>query len=382
MDPSQKRLAAGFAVAILILSALTFSSYHDIYLFISNWKWVAHTQEVLMNLNRLQAEVAEAESSTRAYAITGDENYLERYEAANISVTAIAKRIRQLTTDSSVQQRRLDALEPTIEERFAALREVIDSRHADRADQIVQLVRAKGTPLGEKIRKHIEEMKAEEMRLLKERSEASEASAQQTLTILLLGTLLSFVLLSLIFYLLNRNIAEHRRLGEMMQQLSLTDDLTGLYNRRGFLALAEQQLKFVRSKRGENELSLFYADMDGLKQINDRFGHEAGSQAIIRVAEVLKNTFRETDIIARIGGDEFTILTVDVSRDKDDMVKARLRENIRRHNERGDWPYSLSLSVGVAQVDAAGAPSVEDLLTRADQAMYAQKRMRQADGCV
>lgn len=382
MNPSQKRLAVGFTVAMLVLSALTFSSYHNVYLLISNWRLVAHTQEVLRSLNRLQAEVVEAESSTRAYAITGDENYLERYEAADISVSATAKRVRQLTADNSVQQWRLDALEPTIVERFAALQEVIDSRRDGREDRIIQLVRAKGTPLGEKIRKNVEEMKEEEVRLLTERSEASEASARQTLTVLLLGTLMSFALLSLIFYLLNRDITEHRRLGEMMQQLSLTDDLTGLYNRRGFLALAEQQLKFIRSKRMENELSLFYADMDGLKHINDRFGHEAGSQAIVRVAKVLRDTFRETDIIARIGGDEFTILTVDVSPDKDDAVKSRLRENIRRHNETGDCPYPLSLSVGVAQVSATGTPSVEELLTRADQAMYAQKRMKQADDYV
>ena len=377
MNPSQKRLAVGFAVAMLILSALTLSSYHSIYLLISSGEWVAHTQEVLRRLNRLQAEVAGAESSARGYVITEDERYFERYEAADNSVTATVKFVKQLTADNAVQQRRLDALEPVIMERFVALHEIIDLRRNGREDRVAQLIRTRGEPLADEIRKRIEEMKEEETRLLAERSVASEGSARQTLAILLLGTLFSFALLSLVFYLLNRDITEHKRMGELTQQLSLTDDLTGLYNRRGFIALAEQQLKLVRSNRVKNELSLFYADMDGLKQINDRFGHEAGSQAIVKVAGVLKETFRETDIIARIGGDEFTVLTVEVSPDKDNTVKARLQENIRRHNETGDCQHPLSLSIGVAQADAVGITSVEELLARADQAMYAQKRMKQ-----
>lgn len=377
MDSSQKRVVVGFVIAILVLSVLTLSSYRSIYLLISTRNWVTHTQEVLRRLNRLQADVAEAESNTRGYAITGDRLYLEHYAATADSAAATEKLIRQLTSDNAAQQRRLDALEPTIAERFAAMREVLDSRRNGDADQVVQLVRTRGEPLGGEIRKRTEEMKEEETRLLAERSEASEVSAHQTLGTLLLGTLLSFALLSLVFYLLNRDITEHKRMGEMLQQLSLTDELTGLYNRRGFIALAEQQLKFVRSKRMENDLSLFYADMDGLKQINDQFGHEAGSQAIVKVAEVLKQTFRETDIIARIGGDEFTILTVDVSPDEEHAVKARLQENIRRRNETGDSPHPLSLSVGMAQADEVGVTSVEELLARADQAMYAQKRVKQ-----
>lgn len=377
MDSSLKRVAAGFVIAILILSALTVSSYRSIYMLISTGSWVAHTQEVLRRLNRLQADVAEAESNTRGYAITGDGLYLEHYTATADSAAATEKLVRRLTADNAAQQRRLDVLEPTIAERFAAMREVIDSRRGGNTNQVVQLVRTRGESLGSEIRKRTEEMKEEETRLLAERSEASEASARRTLGLLLLGTLLSFALLSLVFYLLGRDIAEHKRMGEMLQQLSLTDELTGLYNRRGFITLAEQQMKFARSSRMKNDLSLFYADMDGLKQINDRFGHEAGSQAIVEVAEVLKETFRETDIIARIGGDEFTILAVDVSADKEHAIKARLQENIRRRNETGDSTHPLSLSVGMAQAGEVGVTSVEELLARADKAMYAQKRVKQ-----
>lgn len=376
MSSSQKRLAVGFAAAITILAALTLSSYHSLYLLVSAGERVTHTQEVLRGLNRLQAEVAQAESSARGYAITGDGRYLEHYETAERSAASAEKLDRQLTADNVTQQQRMDALEPKLAERFAALHEVIDLRRDGRADQVAQLVRTRGEMLGSELRHRIEEMKEAETRLLAERSEAAEASARQTLAVLLLGTLLSFALLTLVFYLLNRDITEHKRMGEAMQQLSLTDDLTGLYNRRGFITLAEQQLKLVRSKRLENELSLFYADMDGLKQINDRFGHEEGSQAIVKVAEVLKQTFRETDIIARIGGDEFTVLTVEASPDKNHAIKARLQENVRRYNETDVCRHPLSLSIGVAQADTVSATSIEDLLARADQAMYAQKRRK------
>jgi diguanylate cyclase (GGDEF)-like protein len=97
-----------------------------------------------------------------------------------------------------------------------------------------------------------------------------------------------------------------------LRNLSLTDDLTGLCNRRGFFFHAEQYLK--TSRRLGKEFLLFYADMDGLKQINDTFGHEEGSLAILRLAEILKETFRESDIVARLGGDEFAVLVADVTR--------------------------------------------------------------------
>src|SRR5579885_3216035 len=96
-----------------------------------------------------------------------------------------------------------------------------------------------------------------------------------------------------------------------LRSLALTDDLTGLYNRRAFLTLASQQMKL--SRRKGKSLLLFFADVDGLKRINDEFGHQAGDLAIARTAEALERSFRKSDIVARIGGDEFVALAFEAS---------------------------------------------------------------------
>lgn len=165
-------------------------------------------------------------------------------------------------------------------------------------------------------------------------------------------------------------VKEHMLLAEL-RSLALTDELTGLYNRRGFLALAEQQLKCAG--RNERGLMLFFLDLDRLKQINDSFGHLEGDLALIHTAEILRETFRDSDIIARFGGDEFTVLAIEASDHSETSITTRLQENLRNHNER-DLRYSLSLSMGVAQFNPKHSTSIGELMAEADQAMYEQKR--------
>ncbi|MGA9770208.1 MAG: GGDEF domain-containing protein [Blastocatellia bacterium] len=172
-------------------------------------------------------------------------------------------------------------------------------------------------------------------------------------------------------------IDDQRKLAESrLQELTLMDDLTELRNLRGFLLLTEQELKLARNKRMGLDLWLIFADLDGLKQINDTLGHQAGSQAIIQTAEILKCTFRETDVIARIGGDEFAILAVTTDVDSGNILVSRIKNNLRAFNSREQLPYQLSLSVGAVRVDPDKSPSITELLESADQAMYEQKRMR------
>ncbi|MCA1593000.1 MAG: diguanylate cyclase [Acidobacteria bacterium] len=159
-----------------------------------------------------------------------------------------------------------------------------------------------------------------------------------------------------------------------MRHLSLTDELTGLYNQRGFLALAEQHLKTTR--RTGQAFMLIYADIDGLKQINDTCGHQEGSQAIQQLALILKNSFREADIIARIGGDEFTILVAESNSRNVQIPLALLQKNLRHHNTQELHVYQLSLSVGAVCVDPYSDATIEDLLGRADQAMYENKKRK------
>jgi diguanylate cyclase (GGDEF)-like protein len=158
---------------------------------------------------------------------------------------------------------------------------------------------------------------------------------------------------------------------EELRNLALTDDLTGLLNRRGFFALAGQQLKLAR--RNHECALLFFADIDGLKQINDRLGHSEGDRAITRTAEILRETFRNSDIVARLGGDEFAVLANEASADSQKDIWRRLKENLSTEGSREPL-YSLSLSIGVARFDPRSAVTLSELLEYADQAMYEAKR--------
>lgn len=190
--------------------------------------------------------------------------------------------------------------------------------------------------------------------------------------ILLLATLVWGTSFELLRFDLRQKQAEAQ-----LQELILTDDLTGLRNRRGFLLLTEQEVKHAQHGLLNVGLWLVYADLDGLKEINDRFGHAVGSQAIVQAAEVLKETFRATDIIARLGGDEFAILAVSNEPEGGRAMVERLLENLQTFNARATLSYRLSLSAGIVPLDAR-TTSIEYALQEADLAMYEHKRTRKA----
>jgi len=163
----------------------------------------------------------------------------------------------------------------------------------------------------------------------------------------------------------------------MLAQLRATshvDELTGLYNRRGFLLLANQQVKIAdRSKKG---MLLLFADLDGMKRINDTLGHHEGDLALVDTAATLKATFREADIIGRIGGDEFAIFALETRKDIAEILIARLQENLNARNGKGDRRYTLSISLGIARYDPNTPCSIDELLSSADASMYEQKQAK------
>jgi diguanylate cyclase (GGDEF)-like protein len=171
--------------------------------------------------------------------------------------------------------------------------------------------------------------------------------------------------------------AECRLSEKVLHNLSIRDELTGLYNRRGFLTLGEQQLKTAH--RLENSVLLIFADLDHMKWINDKFGHYEGDRALIKTTEILKEVFRESDIIARIGGDEFVVLAMETHDTNEDMITIRLNEKLDAYNAGAPRRYMISLSIGVANYDPKNPCSIEELLTRADTSMYKQKRKKQKD---
>jgi len=156
-----------------------------------------------------------------------------------------------------------------------------------------------------------------------------------------------------------------------LHSLALTDDLTSLYNRRAFHALATQQLRVMR-RRGRGFL-LFFADVDHLKKINDTYGHREGDLALIRTAQALEHTFRDSDILAHLSGDEFAVLALEASGQDRAAIVNRLEEQLQKVSS-VEPRYKLSLSLGMAKFDPKHPASLVDLLSKADRAMYEEKR--------
>ncbi|MCX7634246.1 MAG: sensor domain-containing diguanylate cyclase [Syntrophales bacterium] len=171
-----------------------------------------------------------------------------------------------------------------------------------------------------------------------------------------------------------REISEIKDLQEKLRDLSLRDDLTGLYNRRGFFTLVGQQLKLA--ERSKDRLLMFFIDLDGMKRINDVFGHQEGDRALTDLATLLKETFRDTDIIARLGGDEFAVFAVDTKEGAPDNLLNRLNKRVAAFNAQGARKYDLSLSVGFSICTPEQPCTLDDMIAEADRTMYEDKEAK------
>lgn len=167
--------------------------------------------------------------------------------------------------------------------------------------------------------------------------------------------------------------AELETANEEIRQLSITDHLTGVNNRRGFYHLAEPALAAAR--RDGRSCLLAFIDVDGLKQVNDRQGHVVGDALITDLARVLVATLQPSDILARLGGDEFCVLITDPEADPA-ALRAALAEVLRVFNSTDTRPYHLSTSIGLMRVQATDSSTLDELLVHADGLMYEEKTAR------
>lgn len=175
---------------------------------------------------------------------------------------------------------------------------------------------------------------------------------------------------------LEQEIEERKAAEALVRRLSLTDELTGLHNRRGFFVVAEQQLKLAQ--RTQIPTCLMFIDLDGLKQINDQLGHEMGDAAIVASANLINQTFRQSDTLGRLGGDEFVVL-LQGNNPSVEVIIGRLKSSIEEFNQSGDQLFHVSMSMGVVNYDPSQPVSLDHLITLADELMYQQKRAKKKE---
>jgi diguanylate cyclase (GGDEF)-like protein len=171
-----------------------------------------------------------------------------------------------------------------------------------------------------------------------------------------------------------RYARERHRLLDEIRSLSLIDSLTGLSNRRAFFTLADQRLQLL--ERRSAQCLLLFADVDGLKRVNDELGHEAGDRLLLEAARVLRATFRRTDLVARLGGDEFVVLADEASDDDVVLILERLERNVEERNAGSGEGFRLSISAGAVCFKASPSVRLQELVAEADERMLRCKQGR------
>jgi len=170
------------------------------------------------------------------------------------------------------------------------------------------------------------------------------------------------------------DVTEQKHADEMLQYISAKDELTGLYNLHTFMSMTEQQIK--SALREKKAMLIIYAGVDGMEAINEIQGRESGDSVLVDVADILRKTFREADILARSGGDEFIISTLVSSRDHDTLIIDRLNASINEYNAGKGDDILLSVSFGAAFHDLENPGSINEVLSQADEKMHDVKESK------
>lgn len=200
----------------------------------------------------------------------------------------------------------------------------------------------------------------------------SSPYAEALLTGVSLVILIVPVLYAGLYRPMTKHIARRLQLENALRELATVDELTDVLNRRGLHAVADEHLRLARRLR--KGLYCLFMDLNGFKRINDTLGHKVGDQALIETARLLKNTFRESDVIARVGGDEFVVLALETGSNSANRMIARLQEKLSAANAQTGRKYQISFCIGVARYDPGQECSIADLVARADGLMYEQKQ--------
>jgi len=377
---------------------------------------VTDAYEVQAGLDLVLQDLVDAESGVRAYLLTRDARFLQSYRGGAGSVRGDFVRLRsRLAAAPAPTQGRLDLLADLIDDRLRILRAAIPFAQHAPPGEIPEALLAEGKDTMDRIRGTVGELHDQQTLVLERRREERARAERTSMALSVMSsrsrswhrsrpyscsrsTLVRRV----------RRIEENaRRLetGELLnapppgtdevarlatslahtaarlaeqqaalRELALVDPLTGLHNRRAFMELADHEMAVCR--RTGLGTALLFIDLDHLKRVNDRHGHAEGDRLICKTADVLRRVVRGSDIVARLGGDEFCVLLARETGVDGAAALQRLDDALDERNARGDLPYRIELSAGIATSDPAGPLTIDELIAEADRAMYRQKLSR------
>jgi diguanylate cyclase (GGDEF)-like protein len=369
----------------------------------------------------VQNDLVDAETGMRGYLLTGDDSFLEPYDTGVGRIGSDLDALEELTSADGSQIGRIARLRDLAYERIhllSGLRPFVPVTERTDQEQLSKQLEL-GRQAMDEVRVLLAELQGRADELLAERTHDLDTMRRVSFLLAIGGTPIAVLVSLFLLLILVRRVgarigameANADRMqnglpllppprrddelghlesaliesgtrvvelqGELQRQATL-DPLTRLPNRRGFVPMAEHRLEVA--KRNHQPLALMFVDVDGLKQVNDSLGHATGDWLIAETAYVLRTTFRASDLIARMGGDEFCILFAAESDDAVEGAARRLQTSMDASNRGPERPFRLSLSAGVSRFDPEDPRTLDQLMAVADERMYVKKRARQAAG--
>jgi diguanylate cyclase (GGDEF)-like protein len=376
---STRRLSILLALTLALLTALTaafvINAAHATRQHREAERWYVHTLSVLIATGDLRASVYSALRGERGFLLTGDPKYLGYFNEGQQQTVAVAKRLEGLTVDNPRQGANLALLDTGLTDYYQFLTGTIRLKQQGRADAAIAMIRRHSGSQLDGLLASIGKIEDEERNLLASRKidvdKADQRAARHDYELIGLGVLL-LLGMATAGILAIRAQARAMKAAADLRWIATTDELTGLPNRRAFLAALEAES--ARAERQDAQLWVTIIDVDRFKRINDNYGHPAGDDVLRSVAAIVRTSIRGNDLLGRIGGEEFAVLMPETTRDQAQMVSERFRRAVET------TPFvlpsgeviSVTLSAGLAARGRGEDPTT--LLSRTDIALYAAKR--------
>jgi diguanylate cyclase (GGDEF)-like protein len=399
-------------VVLVIATAALFTSRRQ------TTEALAHERDAVSlrdGLERVLVDLTDAETGTRGYVLTGEATFLEPYTRGSHALIGDISALADLVGDNGIDNGEIDQLRVLANQRLSLLQTIQllapVTDLTNRAQLSSQMSR--GNVVMDEIRDLVRREEADAADLLLQRQRTLDASRHFAFLVgvvgMPLGVLASLLLVMLFVQRLAGRIVRTEEIARMLEEgmplrepstsddelgrlervlvrsgsrllelqgelrrMGTSDALTRLMNRRGFLPTAEHQLAVA--KRAHRPMALMFLDLDGLKQVNDTLGHSAGDGMITEGAFVLRETFRASDLIARMGGDEFCVLFAADSYRSAKIALTRLKNAEDHANAQEERPFRLSFSAGIAMFDPEDPCTLDRLIALADEQMYVRKR--------
>ncbi|HEX8483097.1 MAG TPA: diguanylate cyclase [Allosphingosinicella sp.] len=365
------------ALAILTstLAALIFNGYEAAGQRREADRRYVQTLDVLLATSEIKNSVNAAIRGERGFLLTDDRSFLGPYAESRRDIPRLFARLRGLTRENASQRADLERLRARLSSYYALLDHTIALAAAGRKGEAQRLVRlGAGKREVEKVLRQVARIEAEEHRLLARRRAAYAAADGRSEYY---GLALAGAGLAMLILLVMSAIAALRasdRAAEAtaeLQRIATTDALTGLWNRRHLLERMEAEIG--RSRRGGRPLCVAFLDVDHFKRVNDEHGHPAGDEVLRVLAGLIRDSLRSSDVVGRMGGEEFAILMPETDRARAKLVCERLREKVATRPVRlpSGVELTMTLSTGIALL--AGGEASDRLISRADSALYGAK---------